>query len=73
VKRPERAFPRERRKTVSDEQEKVGTEEAERLVSRVKDRAPDEVEDDDFEGHKLTVERVLRSDDEEDEEAGRVL
>jgi hypothetical protein len=58
---------------VSDEREKVDPEEAERLVGRVKDRAPDEVEDDDFEGHKLTVERVLRSDDDDDEEAGRVL
>jgi hypothetical protein len=59
---------------VSDERENVDIDEAERVVGRVKDRATDEVEDDDFEGHELTVDRVLRSDEgDDDSEAGRVL
>lgn len=59
---------------MSDERQDVDIDEAERVVGRVKDRATDEVEDDDFEGHELTVDRVLRNDEgDDDPEAGRVL
>jgi hypothetical protein len=60
---------------VSDEREPVDIDEAERVVGRVlKDGATDEVGEDDFEGHELTVDRVLRSDEgDDDPEAGRVL
>jgi hypothetical protein len=74
VKRLQQAFLRERRQTVSDERENVDIDEAERVVSRVNKDATDEVEDDDFEGHELTVDRVLRNDEgDDDPEAGRVL